>query len=191
MVMKRILRFWGVFFVVFPWFFSSPAAAKNKAEIVNIRMGQDGPNLNVSFHIQNCFTPKMDEAIWSGVPTTFRIFVVLERAGHPFSDRKLLNITLEHTIKYDHLREEFRVFLSEQSGKTLATRRLTEAKYWMSHVEDLSLIPLWRLQKDQEYRLTIKAELSKVRLPLFFRYIFFFVSMWDFETGWHTIDFTL
>ncbi len=41
------------------------------------------------------------------------------------------------------------------------------------------------------YELAIKAELSKVELPLFFRYIFFFVSLWDFETDWQVVTFTL
>jgi hypothetical protein len=31
----------------------------------------------------------------------------------------------------------------------------------------------------------IKAELDPVRLPLHLEYLFFFVSLWDFETDWH------
>ena len=34
-----------------------------------------------------------------------------------------------------------------------------------------------------------KAELSKLTLPFFLHYVFFFVSLWDFETDWYTIDF--
>ena len=35
----------------------------------------------------------------------------------------------------------------------------------------------------------VKAELEKVRLPLYLHYVLFFVSLWDFETDWFTIDF--
>jgi hypothetical protein len=31
----------------------------------------------------------------------------------------------------------------------------------------------------------IKAKLDKVRLPLYMEYVFFFVSLWDFETDWY------
>jgi len=27
-----------------------------------------------------------------------------------------------------------------------------------------------------------------VTLPFFLNYIFFFISLWDFETSWHSID---
>ena len=61
----------------------------------------------------------------------------------------------------------------------------------MSTVEKLPIIPTCWLRKDQEYYLKVKAELSKVRLPLFFRYILFWVSLWDFETDWETVQFLM
>jgi len=33
--------------------------------------------------------------------------------------------------------------------------------------------------------LRIKAELDPIKLPLHLEYLFFFVSLWDFETDWH------
>jgi hypothetical protein len=81
------------------------------------------------------------------------------------------------------------VDLPEHPEKTLVTRSFDEAKKWMSTVERLPIIPTSPLIKDQEYYLNVKAELSKVDLPLFFRYILFWVSLWDFETEWYTIVF--
>lgn len=172
-------------------FAPATAAARNRAEIVEVCLKPHMKNLELSLHIENCFTPKMEEAILSGVETTFKILLVLEKNGLLFFSNKLLNLSLEHSIKYDRLNNEFRVTLPEHSGKVLATADFAEAKQWMSRVEDLSLIPIWRLEKETEYKLRIKAELSKVRLPLFFRYIFYFVSLWDFETKWHEVTFTL
>jgi len=34
-----------------------------------------------------------------------------------------------------------------------------------------------------------KAELNKLTLPFHLHYVLFFVSLWDFETDWYTIDF--
>jgi hypothetical protein len=169
----------------------STAVAKNKAEIVAVEIAQDPENLKVSFYIQDCFTPSMEEAIQSGVPTTFRILAVLEKPGVLFFETEILNVVLEHTIKYDYLKNEYVVQLPENPDSTLITKNFLEAKRWMSTVKDLPLLPLWRLQKDEVYQLRLKAELSKVELPLFFRYIFFFVSLWDFETDWQKINLSL
>jgi hypothetical protein len=170
---------------------ASPAFAKNKAEIIDVDVNKETKNLEVSFHIQNCFTPKMEEAIRSGVETTFKILLVVEKKGFPLFRHKLLDIALEHSIKYDRLNNEFQVMLPERPHSILVTADLNEAEQWMSKVEDVPLIPIWRLDKTTEYNLRLKAELSKVNLPLFFRYIFYFVSLWDFETNWHETTFSL
>jgi hypothetical protein len=174
-----------------------PALAKNKAELVDIKLGRGKGNLEVSFRIQDCFTPKMEEAIRSGVATTFRILLELEKPGFqsqislPFLKSRLLKIALEHTIKYDLLNNEYNVYIPEHPDRILTTPDLEEAKLWMSSVRELPVIPLWRLKKNETYQLRMKAELSKFNLPLFFRYIFFFVSLWDFDTDWHKLVFSL
>lgn len=168
-----------------------PAAANNSAQIVDAEIGQDGENLQVSFRIENCFTPSMEEAVLSGVPTTFRIRALIEKGGNSLFPTQILDVVLEHTIKFDSLKNEYTVQLPESPITVLVTKDFDEAKRWMSTVQQLPLIPLWRLEKGQSYLLSLKAELSKVELPLFFRYIFFFVSLWDFETSWQRIPFSL
>jgi hypothetical protein len=53
---------------------------------------------------------------------------------------------------------------------------------------DLSGVPvasLETLKSNEYYEIDIKAKLDKVRLPLHLEVVFFFVSLWDFETDWH------
>jgi hypothetical protein len=114
----------------------------------------------------------------------------VEKPGPLFFSSQLLDVILEHTIKYDYLKNEYEVQLPENPDSIRITKDFVEAKRWMSTVRELPLLPLWRLQKGEAYDLRIKAELSKVELPLFFRYIFFFVSLWDFETDWQKITIT-
>ncbi len=170
--------------------FGSPASAKNKADIVDIDINRERENLEISFRIDNCFNRKMEEAVQNGVPTTFRILVVLEKTGGLSALRSpVLSVVIEHTIKYDRIKNHFRIELPEHPEKELITADFEEAKLYMSSVKGLPLIPLWRLEKNQMYELNLKAELSKFDLPFFFRYIFFFVSMWDFETDWQKLSF--
>lgn len=171
-----------------PW--AAPALAGTKAEISEVTVLTEGKNVELSFRIVNCFTPKMEEAIENGVPTTFRIHVILEKTGLPYLREKFLDIVLEHTIKYDRLKNEYRVELLEHPDHPRTTKDIEEAKEWMSVIHELPLLPLWRMQKGATYQIRMKAELSKVNLPLFFRYIFFFVSLWDFETDWQKVTFS-
>jgi hypothetical protein len=59
----------------------------------------------------------------------------------------------------------------------------------MVDVDGLKIVPLSRLEKGRQYQVQAKAQLSKLTLPLYLHYVFFFVSLWDFETDWYTIDF--
>jgi Domain of unknown function (DUF4390) len=174
--------------IAFPCF---SVSAKDKADIVDIAVDKNGKDLEVSFRLENCFTPKMEEAIQNGVQTTFRILVAVEKPGVLLIKSQVVDFMLEHTIKYNRLNNEFQISLPEHPGKTLVTRDFNEAKRWMSTVENLPVIPTCWLRQDQEYSLKVKAELSKVELPLFFRYVFFWVALWDFETDWQKVNFSM
>ncbi len=163
--------------------------AENRAGITNLKIDRAGKDLEASFRLKDCFNNKMEEAVLNGVPTTFRIIVAIERPSLMLVNSHVCDFSLEHTIRYNRLNNEFQVYLPEHPKKILVTGSFDEAKKWMSTVEKLPIIPKSGLQKDQEYYLKVKAELSKVELPLFFRYILFWVSLWDFETDWQTVVF--
>jgi hypothetical protein len=45
------------------------------------------------------------------------------------------------------------------------------------------------LEKGKQYQIQAKAKLSRVTLALLSALRPFFLSLWDFETDWYTIDF--
>ncbi len=191
--MVNYLRIIILLLAALPLAFTHPAAsyAKTKAGIQDVEVRNKDGILSIGFFIENCFTPKMEEAVLSGVPTTFHIRVVLENRSWLLFKSKIMNVTLSRTIKYDQLKKEFRLKLSESSRSAHTTGSFEEAREWMSRVNGLPLIPAWRLDQDKEYTLRVKAELSKIDLPVFLRYILFFVSLWDFETDWQQVVFRL
>lgn len=164
-------------------------ASPTKAEISQIEIDKNGTNLEASFTLIDCFNSDMEQAILNGVPTTFRILISVEKPSIMLMKAKVADFTLQHTIKYNRLNNEFQVELPENPQRILVTKDFDEAKKWMSTVSNLPVIPVCWLSKDQEYHLKVKAELSKVELPLFLRYILFWVSLWDFETEWYTVVF--
>ncbi len=168
--------------------FSSPLQAA-EATLSDIIVTNTQEDLLVFFDIKGCFTREMEEAILNGMPTTFTIVIRLYRTRSFWFDASIASITLEHTIKYDSLKNEFRVTRSEEDDTKLVVKDFEAAKKAMAEIRNIRVIPLKELQERGKYQLRVKAELEKVRLPLYLHYVLFFVSLWDFETDWYTVDF--
>ena len=161
-----------------------------EATLADIIVTNTREDLLAFFEIRGCFTREMDEAILNGIPTTFTIFVKLSRARLFWVDQSLSTGEIEHSIKYDSLRSEFQVRRTEDGGKVLVFKDFPAAKKAMAEVKGLKVGPLENLVKGNKYQLRVKAELQKVRLPFNLHYVLFFLSLWDFETDWYTVDFT-
>ena len=169
------------------WFPSPLQAAE--ATLSDIIVTNTQEDLLVFFDIKGCFTREMEEAILNGIPTTFTIVIKLYRTRTAWRDASIASITLEHTIKYDSLKNEFRVTRSEEDNAEIVVKDFEAAKKAMAEIRNIRVVPLRELQERGKYQLRVKAELEKVRLPLYLHYVLFFVSLWDFETDWYTVDF--
>ena len=168
--------------------FPSPLQAA-EATLSDIIVTNTQEDLLVFFDIKGCFTREMEEAILNGIPTTFTIVIKLYRTRTAWRDASIASITLEHTIKYDSLKNEFRVTRSEEDNAEIVFKDFEAAKKAMAEIRNIRVVPLRELQERGKYQLRVKAELEKVRLPLYLHYVLFFVSLWDFETDWYTVDF--
>ena len=166
-----------------------PPEVAAEATIRDIIVTNTRDDLLAYFAVEGCFIPEMKEAIFSGVPTTFTFYVELEQVRDFWLDSGLATLRLDHTIKFDSLKGVYWVSLQEQGGQPQAVRDFGTACRLMSEVNGLKVSPLARLRKGANYRLQVKAQLSKVRLPLYLHYVLFFVSLWDFETDWYSVDF--
>jgi hypothetical protein len=163
--------------------------AAQEAALTNIVVTNTRDDLLVYMNVEGAFTAQMKEAILSGVPTTFSFFIHLFTARNFWFDKEIADLEVTHTIKYDNLKKEFDVRRSWEQNKSKTTKSFTEARKWMTEIDSLSIIALNRLEKGAQYQLRAKAELSEYTLPFYLHYVLFFVSLWDFETDWYTIDF--
>jgi len=184
----KITKTW-VFFLVLFLFFQNHAYAQD-ATLNNIIVNNTRDDLLLFLEVEGAFREKLEKAILSGVPTTFSFFVTLHRGRSFWLDEKIADISVAHTIKYNNLKKEFIVTRSWEPGKSSVTQSFEEAQKLMSEIKSLHIISLDKLTKGSQYQIKTKAELSKLTLPLSLHYILFFVSLWDFETDWYTIDFT-
>ncbi|OQY50294.1 MAG: hypothetical protein B6230_06600 [Desulfobacteraceae bacterium 4572_89] len=164
--------------------------ADDNAVLVNIKLANTRDDLLTYFEVKNAFTEKINQAVLNGIPTSFSFYVSLYKTGNSWLDKKIADVQIKHTIKYNSLKKEFSVSRPWKDEKPIVTQSFEEAKSWMTEIDNLEVIPLEKLIKGDKYQIRIKGELDKVTLPLSLHNIFFFVSFWDFETDWYLINFT-
>ena len=178
-------------FGIFLFFCISPSAslAKNEARLSDIIVTNTRDHLLAYFNVKDCFTEEMNSAIMNGIQTKFTFIVKLYEVRNAWFDRKIADIKLTHAIEYNSLKNEFRLSLPEQHKEEVNTKDFDEAKELMADVVALKVARLDELKRGLIYQLRMKAELDKIELPFYLNYVFFFLSLWDFETDWYSVIF--
>ncbi|KPA10670.1 conserved hypothetical protein, membrane [Candidatus Magnetomorum sp. HK-1] len=161
----------------------------DEAQLTDIIVTNTRDDLLLYMGIEGCFSHEVIKAIMSGVPATFTTFIGLYKVRRFWVDREVSAIQVAHTIKYDPMKKEFSVSRSWDKNSPIITSSFPEAQKIMSRIDNLTITPLKTLTKGSQYQIRAKAELNEVVLPFYLHYVLFFVSMWDLETDWYTVDF--
>lgn len=199
--MIRFKRCWIQFFLIFLSAIAGPIFVFSgtcfgqpdqdvSATIENIKLANTRDDLLTYFDVENAFKEKINQAVLNGLPTTFSFFVTLYQTDDSWFDKKIADIQIKSTLKYNPLKKEFTVQRPWKKDNPIITPSFDEAKAAMVEVDNLTIIPLSRLIKGKKYQLRIKAELDKVTLPLSLHNVLVFVSFWDYKTNWYLINFT-
>ncbi len=164
--------------------------AKEDAVIKNIKLANTRDHLLTYFDVKKAFTPKINQAILNGVPTTFSFYVTLYKTQGSWFDKKIADIEIKSTLKYNSLKKDFSILRPWKNKDAVMVQSLEKAKPLMTQIINLKILPLNQLVKGEKYQLKIKAKLDKITLPLSMHNVLFFVSFWDFETNWYVVNFT-
>jgi len=175
--------------ITFLWGALAVPAMAREAYLSDFVVTNTRDHLLVYFTVNNCFTPEMNNAIESGIETTFTFFVQLNEKRDLIWDKKIADLEVNHSIKYDSLKKTYSVRFSEDNNREVTARTFEEAKRLMAEIVALKVVPMHQLKKGKRYQLQMMAQLDKIRLPFYLHYVFFFLSLWDFETDWYAVDF--
>jgi len=175
--------------IIFLGLHCSTSVFATEAKLTDIIVTNTRDDLLIYLNVEGAFPPEMKEAILSGVPTTFSFFVSLYRNRSFWFDKKITDLTITHSIKFNRLKNEFTINRSWENTPPAVANSFPHAQKLMAAVNNLKVVSLDNLIKGQQYQVRAKAELNKLTLPLYLHYVLFFVSLWDFETDWYTIDF--
>ncbi len=179
----------GIVFLCLLLVLSPFQASGKEASLESIIVTNTRDDLLVFLNVEGAFTDKMQKAALSGVPITFSFFVHLYRVRNLWPDQKISSLKTTHILKYNSLRKEYLIKRFWDNDVTLSTQSLTEAQKFMTEIDGLKIVRLKDLKRGEQYQISVKAELSKKTLPFYLHHVLFFVSLWDFETDWYTIDF--
>jgi len=168
---------------------SPTVALGQEARLTNIVITNTRDDLLVYLNVDDAFREEMKSAIQSGVPTTFSFYISLHRVRGFWLDKKITSLEVTHEVKYDNLKKAYTVTRSWENGRQHEVKTFGEAQKLMTDIDSLKITTLNQLEKGRQYQVRAKAQLSKLTLPLYLHYVLFFVSLWDFETDWYTIDF--
>lgn len=165
-----------------------PAVAK-QARLTNIILTDTPDALRLFLTVEGPFPPKMEEAIHSGVPVSFSFSIRVYRSRGIWPKKEMVDIFLTHTVKYNSLKKTYGVSRSWDDGSPAVVYSFDAAKKLMTEIDGVDVIALSRLKRGNRYQVQAKATLQQVTLPYHLHHVLFFLSLWDFETDWYTIDF--
>jgi hypothetical protein len=158
-------------------------------KLTDILITNDVENVLLYARLVNGFKPDVEMAVLAGIPAIFtmKLEVYQERS---FSwDKKISSQEIKRVMKYDNLMKKFSV-LTNNKTEPLIFSDFESAQKAMADFNGIVAAPLSALTKGRNYYAIVKLKMDKARLPLNMEYVFFFVSLWDFETSWYRQNFS-
>ena len=169
--------------------FTCNLAQATQASLQDIVLDSKNKNLTLSFKLKNAFSEEMKEVILNGTSITFSFFVELRQIKDFWIDKKIVDIKIDHMLKYNVLKKEFVIERSWEIDEVLITESFLEAQNLMTAIKSIKILPFNWLEDGNRYQIAIKAELNKANLPPSLRSVMFFSPPWGFETDWYILDF--
>lgn len=139
--------------------------------------------------LENSFKPEMIDTLHSGIPLKFSFFIELYRKTEKWPGEQVLVRTFQHTLTYDTLKDSYRITLEEENNRVVSYKNLMEAEKVINEINGARVVELGQLLPNNSYKLKIRAELYQKTLPLSLHNALPFLSWWDVETDWQSIEF--
>jgi len=121
-----------------------------------------GDSIMVSFSIARAVTPAIEQAIASGLPTTFTYDVELRRPSTFWFDKLVESARIAVTVRFDPLTRRYHVTLLQDGrvAEERTTDRVDEVRRWVSVFERLPLFTTRELQEHTAYDVRVRGRTS-------------------------------
>ena len=162
------------------------------ARVVMIRdivVTNSSTDLLLFLKMQEAFSPEIIEGVQNGMAATFNFEINLHLVREGWSDKEIYSGRLDHTMRYDPLKKEYSLHLSDNGDEDVVTDSVDKAKMMMAELNGVKILPLATLQPDRQYILKVRATLARKTLPFRIHYLIPFSNFWNVNTEWYTVKF--
>jgi hypothetical protein len=166
----------------------APASAASPGapapEIRDIAVVEKKGRLLAFASLSGGFTPKVFEAIRSGVTTRFTFEIALMRDRPLIYDTEVFRRTIVHQVKYDTLKKAY-TFTSKNGSDEKLVKVTKDRKVlmdWMREINGHPIAQVRDMDPNQRYYLQARANLNSVSFSFPFNYMLFFLEN---KTAWH------
>lgn len=169
------------------WLGLAPTVAAAGFEVGSVESRAVGRTLHVSGQLELGVTPKVEEAIDTGIPIELAIDFRLYRRRPLLWDERVDGWTVRRALRYHALSGQYLV----TGGATAPVEResansLDEALAEMGSLDDLTLPLAAPLAAGAAYRIDVRVALDVEALPSLLRPLAYTSPAWSLNSGWTT-----
>ena len=142
-----------------------PAAAPADSDddaIITVAPVARGDSILVSFSTSRVVTPAVEQAIASGLPTTFTYDVELRRPSTFWFDKLVDSARIAVTVRFEPLTRRYHVTLLQDGrvAEERTTDHVEEMRRWVSVFERLPLFTTRELEEHTAYDVRVRGRTS-------------------------------
>ncbi len=182
---KLIIAICGFFVLAGPAL--SATDDPDEIRIKDVIVVEKNGELLVFGSLLGAFSPKLLEAIHSGVTTKFIFDVSLLRSRKLIYDLEVSSRQFHHQVKYSALKKTY-TFLIKEDAKDIerkVTKSEGEMMDWMRELNGAPIVSGKALSQNSEYYVKIRARLNHVDFVFPFNYL---LAFWGENSDWSHSD---
>ncbi len=173
-------------FISFSWLFTGPGiAAEYGFQVKSAELVREQNEYVLNADIDYRFSERAIEGLKHGVPLTLVVAVKVYRNRALIWDERVVSVMLRYRIRFHALAKVYQV-LNDSSGVQRNFVSLPDAVDALGRIRGMSIIKAGRINSDDQYEVSIKADLDIEALPLPLRPVAYVMPQWYLGSSWYT-----
>ncbi|MEK6658039.1 MAG: DUF4390 domain-containing protein [Nitrospirota bacterium] len=165
------------------YFLNTAFAGEERITDIKVTLGKE--EISVSAKLIDGLNKDIEDAIKNGIQKDIIYNTILKKKRSTWFDEDVVSKDIEYTIKHDVLKKQYTLITRGNGNKEKVTQSYDEIKTAVSKIENAVVSPKKALEPDEEYYVSIKAEIKDTKLPFFLDYFLFFIPFSDINTSWY------
>ena len=173
-------------FIALSWLFAGlGVAAEYGFQVKSAELVREQDDYVLNADIDYRFSERAIEGLKHGVPLTLVVTVKVYRSRALIWDERVVSVRLLYRIRYHALAKVYQV-LNDSSGVQRNFVTLSDAVDALGRIRGMSIIKAERINPDDQYEVSIKADLDIEALPLPLRPVAYVTPQWYLGSSWYT-----